>query len=61
MKVLEAVKTKYPETKDLIEEECQKEKISVEEVIFFKSRSKELAQKNNFYFALSMLRDVLLS
>ena len=61
LKVLEKLKTKHPETKVLIEDECQKEKISVEEVIFFKSRSKELAQKNNFYFALSMLRDVLLS
>ena len=62
MKVLEAVKTKYPETKDLIDEEWQKKKISVEEVIFFyKSRSKELAQKNIFYFAVSMLRDIVLS
>ena len=61
LEVLETVKTKYGETKYLIEDECQKEKISVEEVIFFKSRSKELAQKNIFYFALSMLRDVLLS
>ena len=36
--VLNAVKTKYPETKqfidDTMEEECQKEKISAEEVIF---------------------------
>ena len=36
--VLNAVKTKYPETKKFIdntmEEECQKEKISAEEVIF---------------------------
>ena len=38
LKVLEAVKTKYPETKQFIEilmdEECQKEKISADEVIF---------------------------
>ena len=34
LKVLEKVKIKYAETKDLIESECQKEKISVEEVIF---------------------------
>ena len=36
--VLNTVKTKYLETKqfidDIIEEECQKEKISAEEVIF---------------------------
>ena len=37
MKVLETVRTKYPEKKDSINEECQKEKISVEEVIFFTS------------------------
>ena len=30
LKVLETVKTKYAETKDLIEDECQKEKISVD-------------------------------
>ena len=37
LKVLEKLKTKHPETKDLIEDQCRKEKISVEEVIFFKS------------------------
>ena len=39
--ILEAVKIKYPETKEFIdntmEEECQKEKISANEVIFFTS------------------------
>ena len=64
--ILEAVKTKFPETKQFIdntmEDECQKEKISADEVIFFyKSRSKELAQKNIFCFAVSMLRDIVLS
>ena len=38
LKVLEAVKTGYPETKQFIEnlmvEECQKLKISADEVIF---------------------------
>ena len=66
LKVLEAVKEQFPDTKkfveDLSDEECQKEKISMDEVIFFyKSRSKELAQKNIFYFVVSMLRDILLS
>ena len=56
LKVLEKLKTKHPKTKDLIEDECQKQKISVE-----KSRSNELAQKNIFYFVVSMLRDILLS
>ena len=32
LKVLEKLKTKHAETKDLIEDECQKEKISMEEV-----------------------------
>ena len=39
--VLDAVKTKYPDTKqfidDTMEEECQNEKISEDEVIFFTS------------------------
>ena len=50
VKKLQKLKTKHPETKDLIEE-CQKEKIFVEKVIFFyKFRSKELAQENIFLF-----------
>ena len=42
---LKVVQTKYVETKDLIEDECQKENIYVKEVIFFKSRGKKLTQK----------------
>ena len=41
LNVLRAVKTKYPETKQftekLMDEECQKEKISADKVIFFTS------------------------
>ena len=37
LKVLEKLKTKHPETKDLVEDECQKEKIFLEEVICFES------------------------
>ena len=41
LKVLDAVKTQFPDTKnvieDLIDEECQKENISADEVIFFTS------------------------
>ena len=41
LKVLEAAKTQYPETKqfieDSIEQECEKEKISVDEATFFTS------------------------
>ena len=39
LKVLEAMKENFPDTKNFVdnmmEEQCQKEKISVEEVIFF--------------------------
>ena len=45
LKVLEEVTIKFPNTKqfidDAIEEQCQKEKITTDEVIFYKSRSKE--------------------
>ena len=41
LKVLGAVKEQFPDTKrfieDLIDKECQKENISVDEVIFFTS------------------------
>ena len=41
LEVLDAVRNQFPDTKqfieDLIDEECQKEKISVDEVIFFTS------------------------
>ena len=52
--VLNAVKTKYLEIKhfvdDTIEEECQKEKISAREAIFYKSKSEKLAQEKHFLF-----------
>ena len=41
LRILEAVKTKFPETKQFIdntmEDECQKEKISADEVIFLQA------------------------
>ena len=50
--VLDDVKSKFPETKefigDALKEECEKEKVTVDEVIFCKFRSKELACKNIF-------------
>ena len=63
LKVLETVKTKYPQTKDLIDEECQKKtKISVEEVSFFTSlKAKSQLRKTFFCFAVSMLRDIVLN
>ena len=54
LKILKEVTVKFPNTKqftdDAAEEECQKERITADEVIFYKSRSKELAQKNIFLF-----------
>ena len=62
LKVLKTVKTKYPETKNLKDEECQKEKISVEEVTFFTSlEATSQLRKTSFCFAVSMLRDIILS
>ena len=66
LKVLNEVKVHFPETKEFIEERLEQEyleeNISAEEVTFFyKPRSKELAQKNIFYFLVSMLRDIVLS
>ena len=66
MKVLDAVKVHFPDTKqfieDSIDQECLKEDISADEVFFvYKSGSKELAQKNIFYFVESTLRDIVLS
>ena len=52
--VLNAVKTKYPETKQFVddtrEEECQKENISAWEALFYKSKSEKLAQEKHFLF-----------
>ena len=65
LKVLSEVKVHFPKTKEFIDERLEqeylKENISAEEVIFQKPRSKELAQKNIFYFVVSMLRDNVLS
>ena len=54
--VLDAVKSKFPETQEFIDdtlkEECEKEKITADEVIFYKFRGKELAWKNIFVLDL---------
>ena len=54
--VLDAVKCRFPETKEFIDDtlkkECEKEKITADEVIFYKFRSKELAWKNIFVLDL---------
>ena len=60
LKVLGAVKEHFPDTKnfieDMIDEQCQKEKISVEEVFFFnKCRSKKLAQNSYLLYSCYFL------
>ena len=54
--VLDAVKSKFPETQEFIDDtlkdECEKEKITADEVIFYKFRSKGLAWKNIFVLYL---------
>ena len=58
--VLNAVKIRFPTTKEFIDDtqkdECQKEKITPDEVIFYKSRSKELAQKSIFLVSMLTLK-----
>ena len=53
LKVLEAVKTEYPETKKFIEnmvdEECQNENISADEVIFFTSLEAKSSLRKTFF------------
>ena len=66
LKVLGAVKEHFPDSKnfieDLTDEQCQNKKdICGRRNFFYKSRSKELPQKNIFYFVVSMLIDILLS
>ena len=54
--VLDAVKSKFFETQEFIEntlqEECEKEKITADEVIFYKFQSKKLAWINIFVLDL---------
>ena len=55
--VLDAVKSRFLETQEFIEntlrEECEKEKMTVDEVIFFcKLRSKKLVWRNIFVLDL---------
>ena len=53
LKILKEVTVKFPNTKQFIhnamEEECQKERITADEVILHRCRSKELAQKKYFF------------
>ena len=48
--VLDAIKSRFPETQEFIDstlkEECEKERITADEVIFYKFKSKKLAWIN---------------
>ena len=54
--VLNAVKSRFPETQEFIEntlrEECEKEKITADEIVFDKFKSKKLAWINIFVLDL---------
>ena len=52
LKVLKAVKERFPDTKNFIDnmmkEQCQEEKISVEEVIFLQVKKQKVSSKISF-------------
>ena len=54
LSVLDAVRNRFPETNEFIDstlkEECEKERITADEVIFYKFKSKKLAWINIFCF-----------
>ena len=54
--VLDAAESRFPETQEFIDstlkEECEREKITADEVIFYKFRSKKLAWINIFVLDL---------
>ena len=54
--VLDTVKSKFPETQEFIDstlkEECEKERMTAGEVIFYKFKSKKLAWINIFVLDL---------
>ena len=54
LSVLDAVRNRFPETNEFIDrtlkKECEKERITEDEVIFYKLKSKMIAQINIFCF-----------
>ena len=54
LKVLDTVKNQFPNTKqfieDLIDEECQKERISADEVIFLQVWKQRVSSEKHFLF-----------
>ena len=65
LKLLGAVKEHFPDTKKFIEdmkdEQCQKEKISVEEVIFLQVQKQKVSSEKHFLSCSEYVRDTLLS
>ena len=57
--VLDAVNSRFPETQEFIDstlkEECEKERMTADEVIFYKFKSKKLAWINIFVLDLVLL------
>ena len=64
-KVFGAVKEHFPDTKnfieDMIEEQCQKENASLEEVIFLQVQKQKVSSEKHFLFCSEYVRDILLS
>ena len=56
--VLDAVRGRFPETQEFIystlKEECEKERMTADDVIFYKLKSKKLVWKNIFVLDLDL-------
>ena len=59
LSVLDAVKVRFPETQEFIDitlkEECEKEGMTADEVIFYKFKSKKLVWINIFVLDLDLV------
>ena len=57
--VLDAVKSRFPETQEFIDstlkEECEKERMTADEVIFYKFKSKKVVWINIFVLDLDLV------
>ena len=60
--VLNAVRSTFPETNEFIDstlkEECEKEKIAADEVIFYKFKSKKIRLDKHFFFRLGTIVNI---
>ena len=60
LSVLDAVRSRFPETNQFIDstlkEECEKERMTADEVIFYKFKSKKLVWINIFVLELVLKR-----